>query len=98
MMEMTARDGDVKYERVNKTTARKAWDEGKPVVLCPVKLYPFGGFRPSCMIQRDVKDEESRKAFGLNVDDFNAKCTDFIWYNCQLFETGYYPSYWVKVE
>lgn len=82
----SAYDGDVKYKRVNKTLARKAYEAGQPVVLCPVKLAPFGGFRPSCMVDKA----------GMQERDFNTVALDFIWYNCQLNETGYYPSYWIQ--
>lgn len=78
-------DGDTKYLRVTKAKARKAFDACEVVILCPVKLYPFGGFRPSCMFQNTQSD--------LTFDDV---VTQFVYYNCQLNETGYYPSYWVQ--
>lgn len=79
-----ANDGDVRYVRVSKVAARKAFDAGKVVVLCPVRLYPFGSFRPSCMI--DDKQEGT----------FDALVRNFEWYNCQLNETGYYASFYVR--
>jgi hypothetical protein len=96
MNKLIAYDGDVKYVRVSKAAARKAYDAGQPVVLCPVKLAPFGGFRPSCMVQRDFEDEKGRASFNMPIADFDTVVQNFVWYNCQLHETGYYASYWVQ--
>jgi hypothetical protein len=96
MNKLIAYDGDTKFVRVSKAAARKAYDAGQPVVLCPVKLAPFGGFRPSCMVQRDFEDEKQRASYGLSVNTFADVVRDFCWYNCQLNETGYYASYWVQ--
>jgi hypothetical protein len=96
MNRFTAYDGDTRFVRVTKAKARRAYAMGKPVVLCPVKLMPFGGFRPSMMVQRDFHDEIERTAFGLNVMDFDYISDSFVSYNCYLNETGYYPSYWVQ--
>lgn len=87
MNKITALDGNVRHNRVSKAAARKMWDAGRPVVFCPVKLYPFGGFRPSCMLQKS--DERP---------DFDTAVQDFVWYNCQLNETGFYPAYYVAEE
>lgn len=96
MNSITLKDGDQTWQRVSKVAARKAWDAGKPVVFCPVKLHPFGGFRPSIQRQRDFADEEQRKSYGLDVPTFDQVSQDFAWYNCTC-ETGYYPSYWIAV-
>ncbi len=77
-------DGDVAHNRVSKTAARKLWEGGRPIVFCPVKLAPFGSFRPSCMLQK-----------GEERPDFDAAVRDFVWYNCQMRETGYYPAFYV---
>jgi hypothetical protein len=91
MNRYTEMDGDVKYVRVSKVAAQRAYDAGQPVVLCPVKLRPFGGFRPSCMVSNQPSD-------GGYVRAFKDVVQDFVWYNCQLNETGYYPSYWVQLR
>lgn len=91
----TAKDGNTTFKRISKVAARKAYLEGKPVVLCPCKLYPFGGFRPSCMIQRDAEDDAQRDALGLTGHSFNERVQNFEWYNCNMNETGYYTSFFV---
>lgn len=87
MNSATFKDGDIDYVRVSKTIARKAYDDGKPVVLCPVKLRPFGGFRPSCMVDK----------VGWQGRGFADVVSNFESYNCQLNETGYYAAYYVRV-
>lgn len=84
MNRVKAYDGKTPYNRVSKAAARKAFNAGKPVILCPVKLYPFGAWRPSCMIQGDQCS-----------DTFERLLENFIWYNCQLNETGYYAAFYI---
>lgn len=91
-----ATDGNVRYKRVNKTVARKHYEAGQPVVLCPCNLYPFGGFRPSLMVQRDEEREAEAATFGQQQAGFDKVVSEFVSYNCQLNETGYYASYWIK--
>jgi hypothetical protein len=97
---MTATDGQgasaVEYVRVKKHEAAKVYASGAPVVLCPAKLFPFGGFRPSMMLQRDLSDEAAREAHGLDTPGFAQRVRDFVGYNANCWETGYYASYWVK--
>lgn len=88
MNKFTARDGNVLFKRVSKRAARIAYDAGKPVVLCPCKLYPFGGFRPSMLEQ---KTDQSEQSFYDLVESFEH-------YNCQLNETGYYASFFIEVR
>lgn len=83
MNKIIAYDGDTRHVRVTRREARKIFNQGAPVVFCPSKLYPFGGFRPSCMVQ--------------NSDawpDFDCAVRNFEWYNC-THETGYYPAFYV---
>lgn len=86
MNKVKAIDGKTAFVRIGKRAARIAFDAGKPVVFCPVKLYPFGGFRPSVMIQKT--------ADGWN--DFDYAVSNFESYNCQLNETGYYAAFYIE--
>ncbi|MGE8165212.1 hypothetical protein ACQKRQ_34315 [Paraburkholderia sp. NPDC080076] len=81
-------DGATRYRRVSRTHARKAWDAGQDVVFCPHRLYPFGGWRPSMLANRSGF---ANRAFDDVVRDFES-------YNCNCSETGYYASYFVRVE
>lgn len=84
MNKIKAKDGERVYIRVSKTKARQTWDAGKPIILCPVKLWPFGGFRPSIMVQACQE-----------WPDFDYAVRNFEWYNCTN-ETGRYPAYYVE--
>lgn len=87
MNQQIAQDGAVRYQRITRRAARKAYDANIGVVFCPVKLYPFGGFRPSCLVSKADMQERT----------FDQIDSDFINYNCAWNETGYYPSYWIAV-
>lgn len=94
------RDGDTPYMRVTKATARRLWTEGKPIVFCPCLLYPFGGWRPSMMVQRSFETEKERAEYGLNVPTFDGLVREFESYNCTQCpgETGRYAAFYVQVQ
>jgi hypothetical protein len=98
MNKVTAYDGATRFDRVSKARAARAWIDGKPVVLCPVKLYPFGGFRPSMMAQRNREEEQMRASYGLSVDTFADTVQNFQWYNCTCNETGTYAAFYLASE
>jgi hypothetical protein len=84
-----------RYARVSKREARKAYDRGATVWLCPVKLLPFSGWHPECAlskarIEHPVTGWAGEWTFDELVDNFAS-------YNC-THETGYYPSYWVLTQ
>lgn len=80
-------DGGTPFRRIDKRKARAAFDAGKPVILCPVNLHPFGSFRPSCMVQ---KGDDGRT--------FDAVNRDFMWHNCSDRETGLYSAFYINDE
>lgn len=79
-------DGKTPYVRINKREARDAFNAGKPVIFCPVKLAPFGAFRPSVMVQKSEQSE-----------NFDETANTFEWFNCQHNESGYYTAFYVEV-
>lgn len=79
-------DGKTPYIRVNKRQARNAFNAGTPVIFCPVKLHPFGAFRPSVMMQ----DKGGAYRFDDHVRNYE-------WFNCQISETGYYTAFYLEV-
>jgi len=81
-------DGDVMYRRVSKARARRAWDAGMALVLCPCRLRPFGAARASVLL---CKAHMNGREFGVMVRDFTEE-------NCNARETGRYPSYFLRVE
>lgn len=75
------------YTRINKTTARRYFDIGLPIVFCPVNLRPFTPWH--------VEIEQCKG--GLRVDDnFDTFCNSFEYYNCNNSETGKYSAFYIR--
>lgn len=77
--------------RITIHQARKRYAEGLPVVFCPCKLYPFGGWAPGIEItpKPDEWDEGDTAATA-----FTKRVNAFTYYNCN-YESGYYPAYYL---
>ena len=78
---------DVTYTRISKATARKLFDNGECVGICPVNINPsslWGGIY------------EFQKGDELENCSFNEFVNCFIYYNCQMEETGKYPKFFKK--
>lgn len=79
MINMTFTDNNkIKYKRVNKTTARRAFNEGCVVVLCPSNLRPFSPWHNEAGV---IKDR-------CEGADFEKVVNAFSYYNCINNETG----------
>lgn len=89
MNKITAYDGNTRFERVSKAKAKQLFDAGKPVVFCPVNLYPFGGFRPSCTIDNTM--------YG-SIRDFAWVVKEFEWFNCTDKDAGKYTAFYVNSQ
>lgn len=74
------------FERVSKTTARRAYKNGLRVVLCPCNLRPGYPFHPETSI--------SGKAAATFEEALNA----FEYYNIRNRETGYYTAFYIPVR
>lgn len=77
----------ITYTRISKATARKLFDDGEVIGICPVKIDPssiWGGM---------AEFQKGHKCENWGFDDF-VNC--FIYYNCQLNETGKYPKFFRK--
>lgn len=74
------------WERVNKTTARKAYQNGKEIYLVPSNLFPFGGWGFGSEITAERMEEKA----------FNDVVREYEFYNCTN-ETGNFASYYVKI-
>ena len=69
--------------KINKTAARKLWNEGKEFTIVACNLRPEYGItaRPSWM---------------KNYRDFDQFVNQFTVFNCVNNETGRYPAYYVE--
>ncbi len=89
MNKITVYDNDTRFERISKSKARQMFYSGKLLVFCPVNLYPFGGFRPSVVM--DISSYGEHRDFAWVVKEFD-------WYNCNCYETGYYTAFYINSE
>jgi hypothetical protein len=81
-----------KYIRINKTQARKLWEQGKEIIIAPCKVNEYHlesgwhlGFRSSRSI-------ESLQLLDRN---FDSVVRSFEWYNCNENELGRYAAFYI---
>lgn len=72
------------YERINKATARKLYNNGVSIAICPVKMHPCNMWAPAFITRPESFKESS----------FDSFVNSFIYYNCQYNETGKYPAFY----
>lgn len=82
-MKMHQIDG---FERITKTTARKVYDAGGVVHVCPVNLRPGWPWFPENDISREYDGGAS----------FDSVVNSATYYNCINSETGKYLAYYLK--
>lgn len=86
---ITLRDLNVRVKQVNKTAARKLYNEGKTIYLnaCNMRLNnPWTSPFPM-----------SKNSEAWNGDTFDDRANEFQWYNCDS-ERGKYANLFVEVE
>ena len=90
------------YKRIDKRQAKRAYDAGKTIILCPCNLRPFGIWAP----QIDINKEDYKKAGfdkpfiysdGTSEMDFKRRLNNFEYYNCTNTETGRYSAFYIQV-
>lgn len=74
----------VTYTRISKATARKLFEDGECVGICPGEF--LGGM---CEFQKGHKFEN------WSFDDF---VNNFVYYCCQMEETGKYPKFFRRED
>ena len=84
--EIYAIDG-VTYTRISKATARKLFEQAEVIGVCPVNINPESIWDGMCTFQKGHKFENR------SFDEF---VNSFVYYNCQLNETGKYPKFFRK--
>lgn len=90
------------YKRIDKRQAKRAYDAGKTIVLCPCNLRPFGMWAPEVDINKnDFKkmgyDEPLIYPDGSSDMDFKKRLMYFEYYNCTNTETGRYSAFYIQV-
>ena len=76
------------YTRANKRAARRAWKDGKTIVICPCNMRPDSIWSPAVPFARNENDAE-------NIFDVIAnECT---FHACMNKETGKYPAFYTEI-
>lgn len=84
------------WVRISKQKARKLYDEGQTVKLCPVKAHPCNKYYPlSFDINKGDKFEIEPFDWELK---FDSRVNNFEYYNCQDNELGKYSAFYVRRE
>lgn len=78
------------YVRVQKKQAKKLYERGEVIYLCPCNLRPGEPWKPEVSIY--LPDGEEAK---VAPEAFDSAVDMFSFYNCN-FESGYYPAYYIK--
>lgn len=77
----------ITYTRISKAKARKLFENGECVGICPVNIDPSSIWGGMVEFQKECKCEN------WSFDNF---VNNFVYYNCQLNETGKYPKFFRK--
>ena len=82
------------WKRVSKKAARKLYNEGQTIRVCPHKVNPANEFYPLSydMALADVFDPEPYDW----EKEFDTRVNRFEYYNCQYNELGKYSAFYVK--
>lgn len=86
MIKYTFTDGGYTFHRIDKKAARRAYNNGLRVMLCPVNLRPGYPYHPETSI--------SGKAAATFEEALNA----FEFYNLRGKETGRYTAFYIPVR
>lgn len=78
----------ITYTRISKAAARKLFNDGECVGICPVNVNPESIWGGMVELQKGCKCEN--RSFGDFVNSFT-------YYNCQIEETGRYPKFFKVV-
>lgn len=72
-------------KKINRQKAKRLFDDGVKITLCPSKLMYGAPWYPECEIDKNRCPDNS----------FQSIVNNFTVYNC-TYETGYYPHYYIS--
>lgn len=94
-MKMYKIDG---FRRIAKIKARKRYDNGETIYLCPIKLRPGYPWHPEVAITKtDDRSDDMAQYFVSSTSEFDNVVNSFEYYNCN-YSVGIYPAFYVKEE
>ena len=86
MRKFTFTKNGTTFVRIPKDVAKRLFENGEEIVLCPWRLRPGGSWFPEYHIARDTNGEK-----------FDALVNAFEYYNCvNSTETGFYSAFYVS--
>lgn len=85
------------WERVNKSRARNAYNNGLTVLFCPVNLNPFSEYYTSVMINISDDIDIGISSRFTKENSFERVLNAFDYYNCTDNETGHYTAFYLPV-
>lgn len=83
MKQFVIKDKDRTYTRISKTAAKKMFELGREILLCPVHLRPGEPHHPKCVIKKGEQD-------------FDAYIAMFKFHTAKNAETGFYPAFYIE--
>lgn len=88
------------YKRITKPMARRAFCDGKTVVVCASNLRPFGfyQFQFEWNINRESFQNELKATDTTPENLFNYAVNQFEYYNCTNKETGKHASFYIAID
>lgn len=82
------------WKRVSKREARKLYDDGVTIRVCPVKVDPCNEIYPMSF-DINKNDQFEVEPFEWELK-FDSRVNQFEYYNCNYNETGKYAAFYVK--
>ena len=76
------------YRRITKAMAKRLYNDGLTVIVCPSNLKPFTPWNVEQPFNINDNDE--------NASDFDKRILFFTFYNCNSNEAGHYAAFYVK--
>lgn len=89
--------GGFQFRRVSKRTARRAYQTGFTVIMCPSNLRPFTPYHHEHTINRKDRAHFIADETGA-LNDFNNLVASFEYYNCTNTQTGRYAAFYLPVK
>ena len=85
------------WERIDKKTARTAYNNGLTVLFCPVNMRPFDMWDNG--VQINIKNDTDVGILDkwTKENSFDRALNSFEFYNCTNNETGHYTAFYIPV-
>ena len=86
------------YKRISKAEARKRYNAGELVTLCPVNLIPGAPWNPEITVTKFDSSAPARNVAVVCTMDFETLVNGFEFYNIRGAETGRYTAYYKRED